>query len=84
MATSTAATVRLNREDNRSLASLLDIKNSSQIDVKSSISNSDRCDIIMQTAIDGIESFAAGYDSGGFKATVDSFSNTIKSVQLLS
>ena len=31
-----------------------------------------------------LKSFAAGYDASGFKATVDSFSNTIKSVQLLS
>jgi len=71
-------TVKINQ--NPFLASLL-FENKSSI---SSISNNDKNEILMQTAIDGIESFAAGYDSGGFKATVDSFSNTIKSVQLLS
>lgn len=35
-------------------------------------------------AIEMIKKFASGYDSTGFKTTVDSFSNTIKSVQLLS
>jgi hypothetical protein len=31
-----------------------------------------------------IKKFASGYDSTGFKTTVDSFSNTINSVQLFS
>jgi len=44
----------------------------------------DRIDMLMIEACNQIESFASGYDSSGFKATVDSFSNTIKSVQLLS
>jgi hypothetical protein len=35
-------------------------------------------------AVEMIKKFASGYDSSGFKTTVDSFSNTIKSVQLLS
>ena len=35
-------------------------------------------------AIEMIKKFASGYYSTGFKITVDSFSNTIKSVQLLS
>ena len=37
-----------------------------------------------EEAIEMIKKFASGYDSTGFKTTVDSFSNTIKSVQLLS
>ena len=44
----------------------------------------DRIDMLMLEACNQIESFASGYDSSGFKATVDSFSNTIRSVQLLS
>ena len=44
----------------------------------------ERIDMLMLVASSQIESFANGYDSSGFKATVDSFSNTIKSVQLLS
>ena len=38
----------------------------------------DRIDMLMIEACNQIESFASGYDSSGFKATVDSFSNTIK------
>ena len=37
-----------------------------------------------EEAVELIKKFASGYDSTGFKTTVDSFSNTIKSVQLLS
>ena len=44
----------------------------------------DRIDMLMLEACNQIESFASGYDSSGFKATVDSFSTTIRSVQLLS
>ena len=59
-------------------------KNGDSFDSKSTISNVDKIEILFQNSISGIESFAAGYDASGFKATVDSFSNTIKSVQLLS
>ena len=44
----------------------------------------DRIDSLMIEASSYIESFASGYDSSGFKATVDSFANTIRSVQFLS
>jgi len=37
-----------------------------------------------EKAVELIKKFASGYDSTGFKTTVDSFSNTIKSVHLLS
>ena len=37
----------------------------------------DRIDSLMIEASSYIESFASGYDSSGFKATVDSFANTI-------
>ena len=50
----------------------------------SNIAIQDKIDMLMLDAGNQIESFASGYDSSGFKATVDSFANTIKSVQFLS
>jgi len=47
-------------------------------------STRERIQDLRDEAVEMIKKFASGYDSAGFKITVDSFSTTIKSLQLLS